>query len=103
MNAREASEAIRAGALALDVREQVEWDAGRIAGALHVPLNELGLRYEELPRGRRIVCVCRSGGRSGMATQALARAGLDIENLDGGMKGWLAAGLPIEPAGGHVA
>ena len=103
MNAREASEAIRAGALALDVREQAEWDAGRIAGALHVPLNELGLRYEELPQDRQIVCVCRSGGRSGMATQALARAGLDIENLDGGMKGWLAAGLPIEPPGGHVA
>ena len=103
MDARRAADALREGALVLDVREQGEWDAGHIAGARHIPLGELGARYEELPRDRRIVCVCRSGGRSLTATQALAGAGFDIHNLDGGLKAWAAAGLPLEPAGGFVA
>ena len=103
MNARDAAVALASGALALDVRERAEWAAGRIAGALHVPLAELQHRFDELPRDRPIVCVCRSGGRSALATQALARAGLEIANLAGGMKGWVAAGLPIDPADGYVA
>jgi rhodanese-related sulfurtransferase len=102
MDARAAQAAIAAGALALDVREQVEWDAGHIAGAVHVPLGELCLRYEELPRDRDIVCICRSGARSAQATAVLAGAGYRIENLDPGMRGWVAAGLPIEPSDGHV-
>ena len=103
MDAHEAQAAIAVGALALDVREQDEWDAGHIAGALHIPLGEIGARHVELPLDRKIVCICRSGGRSAHATAVLTGAGYRIENLDPGMKGWFAAGLPIEPADGFIA
>lgn len=91
------------GAVILDVREPDEWDAGHIAGALHIPLRELALREGELPRDRRLIAVCRSGSRSAHVTAALRRAGYDIENLAGGMKAWVQAGLPIEPVEGFVA
>lgn len=101
---REVAELSAAGAaLVLDVREPEEWAAGRIAGAVHLPLGELGARVQELPRDRRIVAVCRSGARSGQATAALGGAGYDVVNMTGGMKAWHAAGLPLDPPDGFVA
>ncbi len=72
----DAAEEIAAGALVVDVREQVEWDAGHISGAVLIPLGELGGRVAELPRDRRMVIVCRTGSRSGYAADALHVAGL---------------------------
>src|SRR6478736_4814400 len=79
--AAEAAEEIAGGALVVDVREQVEWDAGHISGAVWIPLGELGRRVEELPRDRRMVIVCRTGSRSGYAADALHGAGYDVANL----------------------
>ena len=98
-----AAERIAAGAVALDVREDDEWEAGRILGALHIPVGELGTRQSEIPREQLIVAVCRSGSRSAAVTEALVRAGYTAENLAGGMKAWKAAGLPIEPHDGWIA
>src|SRR6266542_3973423 len=56
----------------LDVRENVEWKAGRIPGALHVPLAQVPFRGRELPRNTTIVTVCRSGHRSGLAAPLVA-------------------------------
>ena len=50
-----------------------------------------------------MVFYCRTGSRSAVAAQAFAAAGYDAHNLDGGLKAWVADGLPIEPADGHVA
>lgn len=90
------------GAVALDVREDDEFGAGRIGGSLHIPLGALGERQGELPRGPLVV-VCRSGSRSAYATAALLRAGYAAENLAGGLEAWKGAGLPLEPADGFVA
>ena len=90
-----------AGMPIVDVREREEWDAGHIAGADWLPLSELGARWAELPGGELVV-VCRSGSRSEMVCTALAQSGRAAHNLAGGMQAWAAAGLPIEPAGGHV-
>jgi rhodanese-related sulfurtransferase len=49
------------------------------------------------------VFVCRIGGRSSMAAWSFARAGFDAHNLDGGLVAWVESGLPLAPAGGHVA
>lgn len=101
--ARAAAELVEHGeALLLDVREHDEWRAGHAPGAVHIPLGELAQRFAELPKGRRIVAVCRSGNRSALATESLLRAGLEVENLDGGMKAWQKAGLPLEPRDGRV-
>ena len=104
IDARQAAELVDSGeALLLDVREHGEWRAGHAPGATHIPLGELEQRIGELPQGGRIVAVCRSGNRSARATESLRRAGLQVENLDGGMNGWRKAGLPLEPPDGRVA
>ena len=83
------------GALLLDVREDDEWDAGHAAGARHVALSSVPDVMDDLPRGRVIVCVCRSGGRSARAGQFLAEQGFDVVNLEGGMAAWHRAGEPM--------
>lgn len=90
-------------AIAVDVREIAEWQAGRIAGALHIPMGDLEGRVRELPHEQRLIIVCRSGARSHMVTRALANVGYDAFNLSGGMDAWVRTGGPIEPADGFVA
>lgn len=92
----EAAALVEEGAFLLDVREPDEWAAGRAQGAVHIPMGSLNERQEELPDDRRIVAVCRSGGRSGQVTAALNRAGYDAVNLAGGTQAWHAAGLPMD-------
>ena len=92
---------VPAGAYLLDVREDEEWDAGHVAGAVHIPLGELGARYIELKQGRPVYVICRSGIRSDHAAQALAGAGWDASNVSDGMMGWQAAGLPMTSESGQ--
>lgn len=92
----QASAAVDAGeALVLDVREPDEWARGHIAGALHVPLQTLPARLEELPRDRLIVCQCASGGRSASAARFLVQSGFQATNLVGGIMQWQRSGLPV--------
>jgi rhodanese-related sulfurtransferase len=82
----------------LDVRSSEEYaHDGRIAGSHLLPLPMLALRLDELPKDTPIVCVCRSGNRSGAAAEQLARHGFsNVINLTGGMIGWARAGLPTQ-------
>jgi rhodanese-related sulfurtransferase len=82
----------------LDVRSSEEYaHDGRIAGSHLLPLPVLSLRLAELPKDTPIVCVCRSGNRSGVAAEQLARQGFaNVTNLTGGMIGWQRAGLPTQ-------
>ena len=79
--------------LLLDVREHDEWAAGRSCLAQHRPLSVLQLG--DVATDRPVYAICRSGGRSGQAAQALRAAGLDVTNVTGGMKAWEAAGLDV--------
>lgn len=72
----------------LDVREPFECAEGMIPGAINIPMGELAARGREVPRDREIVVICRSGNRSAMVCLALARAGLPVANLAGGMIAW---------------
>jgi len=85
----------------LDVREPDEWGAGHVPGSVHIPMRELGARQAELPSDSTILCVCRSGSRSGMVARALAEAGYRVENLDGGLQSWEAYGHPLEDMSGE--
>ena len=90
----------------LDVREDDEWAAGRIDGALHIPLGQLDRRVHELDPSRPIVTVCRSGCRASKAAGFLAGAGLRAEVMAGGMTQWADDKLPFfTPDGrpGHLA
>jgi rhodanese-related sulfurtransferase len=83
--------------LVLDVREPDEYRQGHVAGSTLIPLNQLSLRIDELPRERPIVAICRSGNRSGVAAGLLMRAGFqDVANVTGGIIRWQQQGLPVE-------
>lgn len=99
----EARKLLEQGAQLVDVRADHEWEAGRIAGAKHIPLAELPQRTGELDDDRPVVLYCRGGNRSTMATEALAGAGYDAAKLSEGIVGWAEAGLTLEPEGGYVA
>jgi rhodanese-related sulfurtransferase len=95
------AERLRAGGhRILDVREDDEFAAGHIAGAVHVPLMQLPGRATELDREVEWLAVCRSGARSLQATAYLSRLGLRVANVAGGMEAWSRAGLPYESASG---
>lgn len=99
----QAQKLVDEGAQLVDVRAEHEWEAGRIAGAVHLPLAELAERTGELDAERPVVLYCRGGNRSTMATDALADAGFDAAKLSEGIVGWEEAGLPLEPEGGYAA
>jgi rhodanese-related sulfurtransferase len=99
----EARKLIEDGAQLLEVRADHEWDAGRIAGATHLPLAELAERTEEIDRERPVILYCRGGNRSTMAAAALAEAGYEALKLEQGIVGWDEEGLPLEPEEGYVA
>lgn len=99
----EARKMLDEGAQLIDVRADHEWEAGRIAGATHVPLPELPQRTGEIDRDRPVVLYCRGGNRSTMAASALAEAGYETAKLSEGIVGWAGDDLPLEPEGGYVA
>jgi rhodanese-related sulfurtransferase len=92
----ELREALKSGAIALvDVREPNEFAAGRIPGAINLPLS----RFDpgELPSGKPIVLVCQAGARSAKALRAAVSSGVkDIRHYPGGTGGWRALGEAIE-------
>nr|WP_223242826.1 rhodanese-like domain-containing protein [Streptomyces sp. CBMA123] len=94
--------AVPADAALLDVREQDEWDAGHVDGALHIPMGEVIARIDELPDGKLYV-LCRVGGRSAQVVQYLVQQGRDAVNVDGGMYAWEGAGRPMVSSGGQTA
>jgi rhodanese-related sulfurtransferase len=83
------------GLTVLDVREPVEWQHGRIDGAVHVPMGEVPGRLDELPQDTQLLVVCKVGGRSAQVTAWLQQQGYDAVNLSGGMLEWVASGRPI--------
>lgn len=96
IDADAAAEMIKARtAVVIDVRQPAEWKAGHIDGALHIPLSQLARRLEQLPRGKTIVTVCRTGHRSAIAASTLTRAGHEVLNLKGGINAWARTGLPV--------
>ena len=80
----------------LDVREDDEWDAGHIPGAVHIPLATLGGRMGEVTKGRVWLVICRSGSRSSRAAEVLRASGIDARNVAGGVRAWAQAGLPFQ-------
>lgn len=84
------------GELILDVRDPDEFAAGRLAGAVNVPLETLRERAEEFPRDRVIVTCCQQGQRGHLAACVLRGLGFGhVANLRGGLAMARAYGLPL--------
>jgi rhodanese-related sulfurtransferase len=84
--------ALRAGSVALvDVREPGEYAGGHVDGAANLPLS--GFDADLLPKGKPVVLICRSGGRSAQALLKAKGARVsDIRHYRGGVMGWTSAG-----------
>jgi rhodanese-related sulfurtransferase len=82
--------------LLVDVRTPEEFASGHIAGAINIPVEELGSRLAEIGSDKPVVLYCRSGNRSTTAASILESAGYEgVYNLGGTIQ-WTAAGLPLE-------
>lgn len=101
VSAAEAAALVEQGAILLDVREPHEWQAGHAPKARHVPLGQLQGRAQEIPNGRPILTICRSGARSARAAAMLAGDGRQVSNVTGGMHAWARADLPVVAKGGR--
>lgn len=95
-------QSIPAGAKLLDVREDYEWEAGHADDALHIPLDQLPERLDDLDPDQDLAVICRTGGRSARATQWLQSHGYSAVNVNGGMGAWLEAGLPMVSESGNT-
>ena len=85
----------------VDCREQYEWDAGRVEGAIHLPLNAIMAGAgADLDTAKPVVVICRSGNRSELATMMLQARGFEAHNLEGGMEAWAREGLPYSAPDG---
>ncbi|MGV0109343.1 MULTISPECIES: rhodanese-like domain-containing protein [unclassified Arthrobacter] len=87
--------AVPSDARILDVREDYEWEAGHVDGAVHIPLDQLPARFGELDPDEDLHVICRAGGRSQRAAEWLEGNGYTAINVSGGMGAWADAGKPM--------
>lgn len=83
----------------LDVRTPGEYESVHIRGAYNVPLDTLGEHAREIRASvtAPVILICQSGQRARRAEAALKESGMpNLHVLDGGMKAWIDAGLPVE-------
>ncbi len=70
----------------LDARTSEEYERGHVEGALHIPVDDLRDRMEELDSSKPLYVYCQSGLRSYIACRILAQEGYDCYNLSGGYR-----------------
>ena len=83
----------------VDVREDHEWEKAHAAGAVHLSKGTIERDIEtQIPdKDTTLVLYCGGGFRSALVADALQKMGYrNAISLDGGWRGWNAAGLPVE-------
>jgi rhodanese-related sulfurtransferase len=81
----------------VDVRRTDEYGGGHVKGALHIPVDDVLARIEELPTNKRLLFICAAGVRSGLACEMASAMGLETENLfniEAGTGPWIDRGFP---------
>lgn len=85
--------------LLIDTREDHEWASGHLPGAVHMGRGILERDIEKsVPdKGASIVLYCGGGFRSALSAESLQKMGYrNVVSMDGGFRGWLEAGGPIQ-------
>jgi rhodanese-related sulfurtransferase len=83
----------------VDVREDNEWAAGHLPGAMHLGKGVIERDIEKAvpDPAAKLILYCGGGFRSALAADNLQKMGYtNVESMDGGWKGWIGAGLPTE-------
>lgn len=93
MKAVELNEKLKAGEhfILLDIREPEEVaSVPMVSGARNVPMGKVFTEAAagNLPKGEKIITICKSGGRCAVVVRELAAKGYDIDLLEGGMNEW---------------
>ena len=84
-------------AILLDVRELDEFRNVRVEGSLFIPMSQLGVRLQDVPKDRPVLVMCASGSRSQNVTAYLLQQGWeDVGSVAGGIDGWQRLGLPVK-------
>ena len=79
----------RPSPMLLDVRENWEFETCHIDGAVHIPMNTIPARIDDLDEDAAIVCICHHGARSMQVAAFLERNGFGkMVNLTGGIHAW---------------
>ena len=88
----------KGGVQLVDVRSSDEYSEGHIADAVNIDVQEPDFQAEAtrvLQKDKKVYVYCRSGRRSLLAAEMLAKDGYTVVDLDGGILGWEKAGLPV--------
>jgi len=83
----------------VDVREESEWANGHLPGAIHLGkgIIERDIEARIPDTSAKLVLYCGGGFRSALSADNLQKMGYtNVESMDGGWKGWVAAGLPVQ-------
>jgi len=81
----------------VDVREESEWAAGHLPAAIHLGKGviERDIEQQVPATDAKLILYCGGGFRSALAADNLQKMGYsNVESMDGGWKGWIAAGYP---------
>ncbi len=84
-------------AVVVDVRRDDEWVSGHVKDAIHIPIDDLLNRIDELPRSKKLLFICAAGVRSGLACEMAAAMGYPTENLyniEDGTPSWIEKNHP---------
>lgn len=88
--------AVDAGGVVVDVRNPQEYAQGHVPGAVNIPLDTISARCTELATDQPVYLVCGGNSRSMEAAGALDQGGYDARPIEGGTRGWVAEGRPLE-------
>ena len=92
----------REGRIVIDVRRGDEWVTGHVAGAIHIPVDDLTDNMDRIPTDKKVLFICAAGVRSGLACEMAASMGYQSENLyniEDGTPAWIAGGHPTSYGG----
>jgi rhodanese-related sulfurtransferase len=108
IEAQEAKALVEKGqAVVVDVRSRAAWDTGHVAGAFHVPMDELAARMAQLPKDKLVItyCTCPAEASAVGAAQKMQAAGFTrLAALKGGLSAWQQVGGKVSteaPAQAH--
>ena len=90
---------VKRGALLVDVREKEELEqlAYNVPNIINIPLSVFEDRFNEVPKDREVIVVCKSGGRSLRAAGFLVNHGYtNVVNMEHGMIRWATKGFPTK-------
>ena len=85
--------------IVVDVREESEWANGHLPGAVHLGkgIIERDIEVRVPETSTKLILYCGGGFRSALSADNLQKMGYtNVESMDGGWKGWVAAGYPTQ-------